>query len=120
MRFMTIAGVLGMLATQAQAESTTYRTVLVPEKSVQACSGWGQTYTVDVSNGVLTLGVNYARKLFSEPLKADGTITTSYKEPSGGTLKFIGHGNGEYELIAPLPPCYYRLVPTEGRPPWNS
>jgi hypothetical protein len=120
MRYITIAGVLGMLATQAQAESKTYRTVLVPEKSVQACSGWGQTYTVDVSNGVLTLGVNYARRLFSEPVKSDGKITTSYRDPSGGTLKFIGHGNGEYELIAPLPPCYYRLVPTVGKPPWNS
>jgi hypothetical protein len=120
MRYMTIAGVLGVLATQAQAESKTYRSVLIPEKSVQACSGWGQTYTVDVSNGVLTLGVNYARRLFSEPVKSDGKITTSYRDPSGGILKFIGHGNGEYELIAPLPPCYYRLVPTEGRPPWNS
>ena len=120
MRYMTIAGVLGMLATQAQAESKTYRTELIPEKSVQACSGWGQTYTVDVSNGVLTLGVNYARTLFSEPVKSDGKITTSYRDPSGGILKFIGYGNGEYELISPLPPCYYRLVPTAGRPPWNS
>jgi hypothetical protein len=116
---MTVAGVLAVLATQAQAESQKYRTILVPEKSVQACSGWGQTYTVDTSNGVLTLGVNYARKLFSEPLKGDGTITTSYKDPSGGTLKFIGHGNGEYELIAPRGPCYYRFVPTE-KPPWNG
>ena len=114
MRYMTIAGVLGVLATQAQAESKTYRTVLIPEKSVQACSGWGQTYTVDVSNGVLTLGVNYARRLFSEPVKSDGKITASYRDPSGGTLKFIGHGNGEYELIAPINPCYYRLVPTGG------
>jgi hypothetical protein len=110
MRYMTIAGVLGVLATQAQAESKTYRTVLVPEKSVQACSGWGQTYTVDVSNGVLTFGVNYARSLFSEPVKSDGKITTSFRDPSGGILKFIGHGNGEYELVAPLTPCYYRLV----------
>ena len=38
MRYMTIAGVLGVLATQAQAESKTYRSVLIPEKSVQACS----------------------------------------------------------------------------------
>jgi hypothetical protein len=75
---------------------------------------------VDVSNGVLTLGVNYARRLFSEPVKSDGKITTSYRDPSGGTLKFIGHGNGEYELSYPKIPCYYRLVPTEGRPPWNS
>ena len=120
MRYMTIAGVLGVLATQAQAESKTYRTVLVPEKSVQACSGWGQTYTVDVTNGVLTLGVNYARRLLSEPVNSDGKITTSYRDPSGGTLKLIGHGNGEYDLINPLTPCYYRLVPTEGRPPWNS
>ena len=120
MRYMTIAGLLGVLATQAQAESKTYRTVLVPEKSVQACSGWGQTYSVDVSNGVLTLGVNYARRLLSEPVNSDGKITTSYRDPSGGTLKFIGHGNGEYDLINPLTPCYYRLVPTEGRPPWNS
>ncbi|MBI2741193.1 MAG: hypothetical protein HYX38_32245 [Rhodospirillales bacterium] len=120
MRCMTIAGVLGLLATQAQAESKTYRTELIPEKSVQACSGWGQTYTVDVSNGMLTLGVNYARRLFSEPVKSDGKITTSYKDPSGGILKFIGHGNGEYELSNPITPCYYRLVPTVGKSPWNS
>ena len=120
MRYMTIAGVLAMLATQAQAESKPYRLEVIPEKSVQACSRWGQIWTVDVSNGVLTLGVNYARRLFSEPVKSDGKITTSYRDPSGGTLKFVGHGNGEYGLIAPLPPCYYRLVPTEGRPPWNS
>ena len=118
MRYMTIAGVLGVLATQAQAESTTYRTILVPEKSVQACSGWGQTYTVDVSNGVLTLGVNYARRLISEPVKSDGKLTASSRDPSGEILKFIGHGKGEYELVAPS--CSYRLVPTEGRPPWNS
>jgi hypothetical protein len=120
MRYMMIAGVLGVLATQAQAESTTYRTQLIPEKSIQDCSGRGQTYTVDISNGVLTLGVNYARRLLSEPVNSDGKITTSYRDPSGGTLKFIGHGNGEYDLINPLIPCYYRLVPTEGRPPWNS
>jgi len=119
--FLTaLIGLAGAAPTQAQAESKTYRTELIPEKSVQACSGWGQTYTVDVSNGVLTLGVNYARRLFSEPVKSDGKIATSYRDPSGGTLKFIGHGNGEYELIAPLPPCYYRLVPTVGKPPWNS
>jgi len=94
--------------------------VLVPEKSVQACSGWGQTYTVDVSNGVLTLGVNYARRLFSEPVKSDGKFTTSYRDPSGGILKFIGHGNGEYELSNSTNSCYYRLVPTVERPPWNS
>ena len=29
MRYMTIAGVLGVLATQAQAESTTYRLKLL-------------------------------------------------------------------------------------------
>ena len=89
---MTVAAVLAVLATQAQAESKKYRTILVPEKSLQACSGWGQTYTVDVSNGVLTLGVNYARRLFSEPVKSDGKITTSYRDPSGGILNFIGHG----------------------------
>ena len=110
MRYMTIAGVLGVLATQAQAESTTYRSVLIPEKSVQACSGWGQTYTVDVSDGVLTLGVNYARRLFSEPVASDGKIAAGYRDPSGGILNFIGHGNGEYELISPLVPCHYRLV----------
>ncbi len=38
MRYMTIAGVLGVLATQAQAESKTYRSELIPEKSVQSCS----------------------------------------------------------------------------------
>ena len=110
MRYMTIAGVLGVLATQAQAESNTYRTELIREKSVQACSGWGQTYTVDVSNGVLTLGVNYARRLFSEPVKSDGKIAKSFMDPSGGIMEFIGLGNGVYELIAPLTPCYYRLV----------
>ena len=110
MRYMTIAGVLGVLATQAQAESTTYRTELIREKSVQACSGWGQTYGVDVSNGVLTLGVNYARRLFSEPVKSDGKIAKSFMDPSGGIMEFIGLGNGVYELIAPLTPCYYRLA----------
>ena len=119
MRFMMIAGVLGVLATQAQAESTTYRTQLIPEKSIQACSGWGQTYTVDVSNGVLTLGVNYARRLFSEPVKSDGKITASYKDPSGGIMNFIGRGNGEYELSNSTNSCNYRLVPTAVRP-WNS
>ena len=110
MRYMTIAGVLAVLAAQAQAESKTYRTVLVPEKSVQACSGWGQTYTVDVSSGVLTLGVNYARRLFSEPVKSDGKITTSYRDPSGETFEFVGRGNGVYELSRAITPCYYRLV----------
>ena len=120
MRYMAIAGVLGVLATQAQAESKTYRSELIPEKSVQSCSGWGQTYTVDVSNGVLTLGVNYARRLFSEPVKSDGKIATSYRDPPGGIVKFIGHGNGEYELSNSTNSCYYRLVPTVGKPPWNS
>ena len=110
MRYMMIAGVLGVLATQAQAESKPYRLEVIPEKSVQACSRWGQIWTVDVSNGVLTLGVNYARSLFSEPVKSDGKITTSYRDPSGGTMEFVGLGNGVYELIAPLTPCYYRLV----------
>ena len=110
MRYMTIAGVLGVLATQAQAESKTYRSVLIPEKSVQACSSWGMTYTVDVSNGVLTLGTSYAPRQFSEPVKSDGKITKSYRDPSGGILEFTGLGNGVYELIAPLTPCYYRLV----------
>ena len=110
MRYMTIAGVLGVLATQAQAESKTYRLELIPEKSVQSCSSWGQTYTVDVSNAVLTLGTSYAPRLFSEPVKSDGKITTSYRDPAGGTMEFIGLGNGVYELIAPLTPCYYRLV----------
>ena len=119
MRCMTIAGVLGMLATQAQAESTTYRLEVIPERSVQCFSGT-QTYTVDVSNGVLTLGVNYARRLFSEPVTSDGKIATSYRDPGGGIREFIGRGNGEYELILPLTPCHYRLVPTVGKPPWNS
>ena len=112
MRYMTIAGVLGMLATQAQAESKTYRLELRPEKSVQSCSSWGQTYTVDVSDGVLTLGNSYARRLFSEAVKSDGKITTSFRDPASGTMKFIGLGNGEYELISPLQPCYYRLANT--------
>jgi hypothetical protein len=120
MRYMMIAGVLGVFATQAQAESTTYRTQLIPEKSIQACSGWGQTYTVDISNGMLTLGVNYARRLFSEPVKSDAKITASYKDPSGGILNFIGHGNGEYELSNSTNSCRYRFVPTVGKPPWNS
>jgi hypothetical protein len=109
MRYMTIAGVLGVLAAQAQAESLTYRLELIPEKSVQSCSSWSQTYTVDVSNGVLTLGNSYARTLFSEPVKSDGKMTTSFRDPASGTMKFIGLGNGEYELISPLQPCYYRL-----------
>ena len=41
-------------------------------------------------SGVLTLGVNYARRLFSEPVKSDGKITTSYRDPSGGTMEFVG------------------------------
>ena len=110
MRYMMSAGVLGVLATQAQAESKTYRTVLISEKSVQACSGWGQTYTVDVSNAVLTLSTSYAPRLFSEPVKSDGKITKSFMDPAGGTMEFIGLGNGVYELISPLTPCYYRLV----------
>ena len=119
MRYMTIAAVLGMLATQAQAESKAYRAVLVPEKSIQACSGWGQTYTVDVSNGVLTLGVNYARRLFSAPVDSDGKTTASYKDPSGGILNFSGPVNGVYELSNATNSCVYRLVPTVVRP-WNS
>ena len=110
MRFVTIAGVLGVLATQAQAESKTYRLELIPEKSVQQCSRAGQAYTVDFSNGVMTLGTSYAQRLFSEPVKSDGKITTRYRDPSAGILEFVGHGSGEYELISPLPPCYYRLV----------
>ena len=111
---MAIAGVLGVLATQAQAESTTCRTQLMPEKSIQACSGWGQTYTVDISDGVLTLGVNYARRLFSEPVKSDGKITASYKDPSGGIMNFIGRGSGEYELSNSVNSCHYRFVPRWG------
>ena len=110
MRYLTIAGVLGMLATQAQAESNTYRLKLIPEKSVQSCSSWGMTYTVDVSNGVLTLGTSYAPRLLSEPVKSDGKMTKSYRDPAGGIMEFTGLGNGVYELIAPLTPCYYRLV----------
>ena len=110
MRTMMIAGVLAVLATQAQAESKAYRLEVIPETSVQSCSRWGQTYRVDVSNGVLTLGTNYARRLFSEPVKSDGKITKSFMDPAGGTMEFIGLGNGAYELIAPLTPCYYRLV----------
>lgn len=120
MRYMTIAGVLALIATQAQAESKTYRLEVVSEKSVQDCSRWGQTYTVDVSNGVLTLGVNYARRLFSEPVTSDGKIATSYKDPSGGILNFSGPGNGEYELRNSTSSCVYRLVPAVGKPPWNS
>ena len=121
MRYLTIAGVLGVLATQAQAESKTYCLEVIPEKSVQACGvGCGPNYTVDVANGVLTLGVNYARRLFSEPVKSDGKITTSYRDPSGATLKFIGHGNGEYQISNATNSCNYRLVPTAGKPPWNS
>jgi hypothetical protein len=114
-----VASVLGVLATQAQAESQKYTTVLVPETSVQACSRWGQTYTVDVSNGVLTLGVNYARRLFAEPVTSDGKIATSYRDPAGDILKFTGHGKGEYELSNSTDSCHYRFVPTV-KPPWNS
>ena len=110
MRYLMIAGVLGVLATQAQAESKPYRLEVIPEKSVQACSRWGQIWTVDVSNGVLTLGTSYAPKLFSEPVKSDGKIAKSFMDPSGGIMEFIGLGNGVYELIAPLTPCSYRLV----------
>ena len=120
MRYMMIAGVLAVLATQAQAESKAYRLELIPETSVQACSRWGQTYRVDVSNGVLTFGVNYARRLFSEPVTSDGKITTSYRDPPGGILNFIGHGNGEYELSNSTSSCHYRLVPLVGKRPWNS
>ena len=112
MRYMMIASVLAVLATQAQAESLKYRSELIREKSLTSCSGWGQTYTVDVSNGVLTLGNSYARRLFSEPVKSDGKITTSFMDPASGTMKFVGLGNGEYELISPLQPCYYRLANT--------
>ena len=80
----------------------------------------GQTYTVDISHGVLTFGVNYARRLFSEPVTSDGKITTSYKDPSGGILTFSGPGNGEYELSNSTNSCVYRLVPTVGKSPWNS
>jgi hypothetical protein len=110
MRYVTIAGVLGMLATQAQAESKTYRLELIPEKSIQACSSAGQTYTVDVSNGVLTLSNSYAPRQFSEPVKSDGTITKSFTDPAGEVYEFVSLGNGAYQLIAPKGPCYYRLV----------
>jgi hypothetical protein len=121
MRYMTIAAVLAMLATQAQAESKAYRTELVPEKSVATgCSGWGQTYTVDVSNGVLTFGVNYARRLFSEPVTSDGKIAVSYRDPPGQIFSFTGHGDGEYELTNSSHSCVYRLVPLVGKRPWNS
>ena len=83
MRYMTIAGVLAVLATQAQAESKTYRTVLVPEKSVQACSGWGQTYTVDVSNGVLTLGVNMPGGCFPSLSQATARLRRATGTPRG-------------------------------------
>ena len=119
MRYVTIAGVLGVLATQAQAESTTYRTQLIPEKSIQACSGWGQTYTVDASNGVLTLGVNYARSLFSEPVESDGKIAKRFRDPANRLMEFVGLGNGEYELSNVTVACHYRLVPT-AKAPWNS
>lgn len=110
MRYMAIASVLGVLATQAQAGSTTYRLEVIPEKSLSSCSRGGQAYTVDVSRGVMTLGTSYARRLFSEPIKSDGKIATSFTDPASGIMEFIGLGNGEYELINPLSPCYYRLV----------
>lgn len=69
---------------------------------------------------MLTLGVNYARRLFSEPVGSDGRITVSYKDPSGGIMNFIGRGNGEYELGNSINSCRYRFVPTVGKPPWNS
>ena len=105
MRYMTIAGVLGVLVTQAQAESKAYRLEVIPEKSVQACPRWGQIWTVDVSNGVLTLGTSYAPRLFSEPAGSDGKITTSFRDPGGGISEFVGLGNCVYELILPNTPC---------------
>ena len=110
MRYMMIAGVLGMLATQAQAEGKAYRLEVIPEKSVQSCSRWGQIWTVDVSNGVLTLGTSYAPRQFSEPVKSDGTITKSFRDPAGEVFEFVGLGNGVYELSRAITPCYYRLV----------
>lgn len=110
MRYMTIAGVLGVLATQAQAESKAYRLELIPERSVQSCSRGGQAYTVDVSSDVLTLGTSYAPRLFSEPVKSDGKMTKSFMDPASGTMEFVSLGNGLYQLIAPLTPCHYRLV----------
>lgn len=100
----------GVLATQAQAETTTYRLELIREKSVQGYSRGGLTYTVDLSNGVLTLADCYAQTLLFEPVKSDGKITKSFMDPTEGNMEFIGLGNGEYELISPLVPCYYRLV----------
>jgi len=75
---------------------------------------------VDISNGVLTLGVNYARRLFSEPVTSDGKITASYRDPSGPILTFSSQGNGEYALGNSTNSCTYRLVPLEAMPPWNS
>lgn len=120
MRYVMIAGVLAVLATQAQAESKTYRTELVSEKSLQACSSWGRTYTVDVSDGVLTLGINYARTLFSEPVESNGKIAKKFKDPANRLMEFVGLGNGAYELSDVAIACRYRLVPTAGKAPWNS
>ncbi|MFO1079155.1 MAG: hypothetical protein U1E23_00810 [Reyranellaceae bacterium] len=112
MRSMTIAGVLAMLVAQAQAESRTYRLDVIPEKSLSNCSRAGQAYTVELSNGVLTLGTSYARRLFSAPVESDGKMATSFTDPASGLMRFIALGNGEYELISPLLPCHYRLAST--------
>lgn len=120
MRYLMIAGVLGMLASQAQAETKAYRLEVISEKSVQACSRWGQIWKVDVSNGVLTLGTSYATRQFSEPVKSDGTIAKSFRDPAGEVFKFIGRGNREYELTNSTNSCFYRFVPTDAKLPWNS
>lgn len=120
MRYMMIAGVLAVLATQAQAENKQYRLERIEEKSVQDCSRWGQIWTVDVSNGVLTLGTNYSPRQFSESVKSDGTITKSFRDPTGQLFEFVGRGNGEYILSSSTHTCNYRFVPMEGAPPWNS
>jgi hypothetical protein len=95
----------------AHADTKTYRAETIPEKSLVGCSGGGGTYTMDISNGVLTLGNSSAPKQFAEPIQSDGKITKSFKSPAGGNMEFIGLGNGAYELINRSTTCHYRLVP---------
>jgi len=92
---------MGVLATKLrQRGSKTHPHGISPGSRLQqACSG-GPTYTVDQFLRRADAWRQYDRRMFSELSKADGR----YYELTGtlrGTLnEFIGHGNGEYEIIA--------------------
>src|SRR5690348_4381755 len=45
--------------------------------------GWSQTYTMDVSNGVLALGTSYASRLFSDPSEATAGLLSVSWTPQG-------------------------------------